>query len=191
MKKHYQAICAFADGWGIEEQNMRGEWVQYPNPRFDESNNIRIIPDEDGWLPWYGGECPVDGEVMVEYIMVDDRFPGKSAAKNLRWIHNNFTGDIVKYRVVKQEKPKVKMRQWVYRDRGDMQPVRQLGGGEMKVEIEFLLNPGKTLSCSVSRVPCIGEYVAIDLEGSCHEVKMVIHNIGAKVGQADAIVRVK
>ena len=62
--KHYYAIRAYADGWEIESKSSVG-WEHIPRPFFDEDREYRVVPDKDGWLPWYGGKCPLDGTVMV------------------------------------------------------------------------------------------------------------------------------
>jgi len=60
----------------------------------------------------------------------------------------------------------------------------------MKVRIEFLMTHTSDVY-DVSRVPCIGEDVAIGVDGDCHEVKAVIHILDADpVTQVLALVRV-
>jgi len=61
----------------------------------------------------------------------------------------------------------------------------------MKVRIEFTqpVNTGDVFD--VSRVPCIGETVAIGFDGRCHDVKSVIHILNADPEtQVQAVVRV-
>jgi len=54
----------------------------------------------EGWLPWSGGECPVEPESRPQYMMRSGKthLSGDEEAKRLRWIHNGFYGDIVAYR---------------------------------------------------------------------------------------------
>jgi len=70
---HYQCIRALADGWGIEYYFIPGdEWIKATHPLFNVNNEYRIIPDKDGWLPWYGGEeCPLPEDTIIEckYIL--------------------------------------------------------------------------------------------------------------------------
>jgi hypothetical protein len=56
---------------------------------------------EDGWIEWKGGECPVDGDVVVE---VKFRAGGNGSEKALyyRWASWNSHADIIAYRVVMQ-----------------------------------------------------------------------------------------
>ena len=109
--KHYQAIRAFADGWGIEYQNGNGEWINAKYPTFDEDCKYRVVPDENGWLPWYGGdEAPVPAEQVVDVKYIGDSPMFKEElAGNARW------NKCFLYRIVPKRK-KVKMWQWVVRD---------------------------------------------------------------------------
>lgn len=55
----------------------------------------------DGWLPWDGGECPVDPNALVEYKMRG----GASSVDNadeIMWNHSGSSSDIIAYRVVEQ-----------------------------------------------------------------------------------------
>lgn len=70
----------------------------------DSSDLITLIQDEHGFIPWSGGECPVDYGVKIEYKMKND--PAKvyeGFPDGLRWGHFDLGGDIIAYRVVKQE----------------------------------------------------------------------------------------
>lgn len=64
--KHYYCIRAFADGWKVEYKNYLNTWCLALNPVFEGNREYRVVPDENGWLPWYGGECPVDPGMVVE-----------------------------------------------------------------------------------------------------------------------------
>lgn len=61
------------------------------------------------WVEWNGGECPVDKNTLVEYIMQgNDSNISKVPARNLEWSHDKFvihpSAWVTSYRVVK-EKP--------------------------------------------------------------------------------------
>lgn len=65
-------------------------------------------PDSDGWISWCGGECPVDGDVVVD---VKFRAQGQAdldgdVADNFRWEHFSNGADIVAYRLRKSEHQK-------------------------------------------------------------------------------------
>ena len=70
---------------------------------FDEDREYRVVPDKDGWLPWYGGECPVDGTALVDVRLFNGKQENEIAlARDYRWSHNNNEYNIVAYRVVKK-----------------------------------------------------------------------------------------
>jgi hypothetical protein len=104
--KHYQAIRAFADGWEIYSENI-SEVIKYPC--WYEDYEYYIVPDKDGWLPWYGGECSVDNASIVEVVMYDGS-TGIAKASDFYWLDK----DIIKYRVIK-EKPKTNKWQFIYK----------------------------------------------------------------------------
>lgn len=57
--------------------------------------------DDDGWIDWHGGECPVDSDAIVE---VKYRKPNPYQFNNDRadyfaWSHDGFDGDIIAYRL--------------------------------------------------------------------------------------------
>ena len=65
-------------------------------------------PDSDGWISWDGGECPVDGDVVVD---VKFRAQGQAdldgdVADNFRWEHFSNGADVVAYRLHKSEHQK-------------------------------------------------------------------------------------
>ena len=65
--KHYYCIRAYADGWKIEYlASSNNKWYPSEYPEFAKNLAYRVVPDENGWLPWYGGECPVDPGTVVE-----------------------------------------------------------------------------------------------------------------------------
>ena len=60
--------------------------------------------DADGWIVWKGGECPVDGDSIVD---VEFNFSAgrtvSGAAKGLSWRHEWKYSNIIKYRLHKPE----------------------------------------------------------------------------------------
>ena len=91
------------------------EWcVQQAKELCDELDKLRatkeslqVEPTADGWIPWNGGECPVDGDVMVEVVLKEGSVPGIYTAKNLRWEHRGNGGDIFTYRIHKPVMPAI------------------------------------------------------------------------------------
>ena len=61
-------------------------------------------PDADGWIPWAGGECPVDSKDWVEAKLRDGKAwiseEGQPGEEWL-WDHDGGADDIIAYRVVK------------------------------------------------------------------------------------------
>ena len=69
---------------------------------------------DDGWITWNGGECPVPEGTLVDvrYRFGHEKRPYK--AENYRWMHYGAVHDIVAYRVVEQPKPTPKpVKRWV------------------------------------------------------------------------------
>lgn len=101
--KHYYAIRAFADGWKIKyKSTLANDWYLAQKPIFDESKEYRVVPDEDGWLPWYGGECPVDPDTMVEVRYKGGPAIGVAQAHSICWEHIDKAGDVIAYRIIKE-----------------------------------------------------------------------------------------
>ena len=62
-------------------------------------------PDADGWIPYAGGGCPVDGDVTVEVRLrsgQENVAEDAEAADYWDWSIDDVGGDIVAYRVVEQ-----------------------------------------------------------------------------------------
>lgn len=73
-RSHYQERRAHADGWDIELLSYGVHWLISNKPPFNEAQEYRIVPDENGWLPWYpteDSECPVANNALVDLILID------------------------------------------------------------------------------------------------------------------------
>lgn len=59
---------------------------------------------DDGWIPWSGGECPVDGEtrviVQLRYEFCPDETSRPTPASSWSWDWMESDGDIIVYKVV-------------------------------------------------------------------------------------------
>lgn len=56
------------------------------------------------WLPWSGGECPVEGNILVDVIHRDGEEhyqvnPGDECGAACVWSHHDDFGDIIFWRV--------------------------------------------------------------------------------------------
>ena len=61
-------------------------------------------PDADGWIPWAGGDCPVDEKVLVEVkLRSGSAWIDQEAMMGADWLwdHDGDADDIIFYRVVK------------------------------------------------------------------------------------------
>lgn len=104
--KHYYCIRAFADGWKIEYlASSNNKWYPSEYPEFAKNLAYRVVPDENGWLPWYGGECPVAAGTMVDVRYRRVLAEEKAVYAHLsRWEHLPYDDDIVAYRIVEEAK---------------------------------------------------------------------------------------
>lgn len=64
---------------------------------------LAAIPtaDEYGWIQWAGGECPVDGDAIVEvrYRKTNQYQFNNDRAGDFTWSHHGIDGDIIAYRL--------------------------------------------------------------------------------------------
>jgi hypothetical protein len=101
--KHYSCIRAFADGWEIiQYMPIQKKWITVANPNFSPEFMFHVVPDENGWLPWYGGECPVAAGTVVEVIYKGGPTIIMVQAHFIRWGHADKIRDIIAYRVIKE-----------------------------------------------------------------------------------------
>ena len=70
----------------------------------DEYFHLYPAPDADGWIEWKGGECPVDGNEIIDIRYPESREEFGAKAKFRRWNHARNKGDIIAYRLHKPEK---------------------------------------------------------------------------------------
>jgi hypothetical protein len=72
--------------------------------RDHEVMRYRVIKDESktihGFIPWTGGEQPLEGKTMVE-ILLRNQTKRSGRAHDFRWDHCDHAEDIIGYRVIK------------------------------------------------------------------------------------------
>jgi len=56
-------------------------------------------PDDDGWIKWEGGSCPVPPGVEIRAKLRNGMQPPPWVAGGCRWEHHDTITDIVAYRV--------------------------------------------------------------------------------------------
>jgi len=71
-----------------------------------ESALAKPKPDADGWIPWVGGECPVNPNALVRVRFADFLEEGGCRACQYQWHRSNphAPSDIVAYRVAGESK---------------------------------------------------------------------------------------
>ena len=98
--KHNYYIRAFADGWALMQYiHAKKAWYPIDYPNFHPDAEYRVVPDEDGWLPWYGGKCPVAAMTVVEVRYKSGPSIGVAEAHFIRWEY----GDVIAYRVIEEK----------------------------------------------------------------------------------------
>ena len=60
--------------------------------------------DSDGWIEWNGGDCPIDPNIMVEIKHRIEESTATNRAKVYRWDHKDNNGDIIAYRIIKEDR---------------------------------------------------------------------------------------
>lgn len=58
------------------------------------------------FIDWQGGKCPVASDTIVDVMFSDRSVTTNRRAGELDWLHTNYAGDIIAYRVVEAAKPK-------------------------------------------------------------------------------------
>lgn len=89
--------------WLIGELEHRPNILAYDAELIVGAAPAEPQPDADGWIPWAGGECPVDANVEV---IIKDR-SGKvwhfGVAGDYDWNHDEEPLDILFYRIVEAQ----------------------------------------------------------------------------------------
>ena len=71
-----------------------------PIPTFKLVVAPTTTADSDGWIEWNGGGCPVDSGAHVE---IRTRNGNINTGYYFRWGHSNLDGDIMAYRIIKED----------------------------------------------------------------------------------------
>ena len=108
---------AMADGWEVKEQWGNGFWALSSYITSDESLKYRIVPDKDGWIPWYrqeGARPNLPEGQKVEWEATD----GLVSASGVGTLNWNGSTPVARYRLIAEPKNKVKMWQWLMKNSG-------------------------------------------------------------------------
>lgn len=120
--KHAKLIKAWADGAEIQVKSPAwANWHTINDPDWnpDDRYQYRIKPSieiPEGFMPWDGGECPVNPSCIVEILLRNGETNKNNfgySADLFRWDHTGVEHDIIAYKVIKNA-PVVRW-QWIYR----------------------------------------------------------------------------
>lgn len=93
------------DEGGMPEWRDPKEWIA-ARAAIAKAEDALAEPqaDEDGWIPWSGGECPINNGVWFWLRFRNGhQFGPDNGAALWRWDHNHLNeGDIVAYRIDKE-----------------------------------------------------------------------------------------
>lgn len=139
MNITYTRVAKDYNSWGCSDEGMRF---------------FRIIKeekkDEDGWIEWHGGECPVDphGKVLVKFRGAGGSSRGESLthAGNYCWTQDGSNEDIIAYKIVKEEEEPKKPTKTL--------KVLTKEGLELQEEFESLYGTTGNCSCHTGNPPC-------------------------------------
>ena len=102
LKLSEEFLCG-PTAWTQEQENNLVEKVSCAIAKA-EAALAEPQADADGWIPWSGGECPVNNGVWFWLRFRNGhQFGPDDEAALWRWGHNHLDeGDIVAYRIVKE-----------------------------------------------------------------------------------------
>tara|TARA_R110000868_G_C10690604_1_gene748285 strand:- start:88 stop:645 length:558 start_codon:yes stop_codon:yes gene_type:complete len=116
--KHEKFIKLFADGVKIDctASEFDAGWQETSLSNFNVPTlRFRISPnqpaDNQGWIPWYGGETPAISE-RIDVLFKDWPIQKNTTAGQWRWEIKHRKTDILAYRIVKPAE--VKKWRWMY-----------------------------------------------------------------------------
>lgn len=95
--------------WNLSSgESVNNEGYIWDDYAFDSGDLITLVQDEQGFTPWGGGECPGPDHIEIEAKLRCGDVE-QEVAEWFDWSVEGVSGDIVAYRVIKQEdKPKQK-----------------------------------------------------------------------------------
>lgn len=63
------------------------------------------MKDDDGWIEWHGGECPVPDGTPVHYRLRNGLLGLGADPADVDWRHMGAADDVVRYRISKPAEP--------------------------------------------------------------------------------------
>lgn len=67
---------------------------------FINALNDEVNKPENKWIPWSGGNCPVDPETKINVKLANGSTYKNELARNFFWKYDCDTGNIISYKVV-------------------------------------------------------------------------------------------
>lgn len=95
------------------------------------------MSEENDFIIWQGGPCPVDLETVVE-VKLSGGDVVRMQAGLFHWQRSSHAGNIIAYRVVEEEKPKIEIPEGFTPWAGGACPV------DAKARVEFIMRAGDT-----------------------------------------------
>jgi hypothetical protein len=96
------------DAWFQSAQIPQGETLAFAGWKAgrEELRKAQMLdkepsqPQNDGWIDWPGGDCPVDRNVTVQVQYRAEDFGDTGNAGFFRWNHSDKASDIIAYKIV-------------------------------------------------------------------------------------------
>lgn len=77
--------------------------IELVEPEFDFDRAKKPAEEDDGWIEWNGGECPVPGPTKVQVkVGMGTEISGVLPARDWCWKHDGNLKDIIAYKVVEE-----------------------------------------------------------------------------------------
>ena len=96
-----KSIKAEAERMRKTSQASYGDAIDAYSAMLSAAPEYEPEADEDGWIKWDGGDCPIGLDQMVDVMFRDKQEFHSESADEWRWDHDFGGGDIVAYRITK------------------------------------------------------------------------------------------
>ena len=85
--------------------SLCGNWHQtiVTKAQYEAAIAEKVNVDDDGWIEWSGGECPVSADMSVEVKLRIGTIMGPDHAEVFNWDHDDASGDIIAYRIISKQ----------------------------------------------------------------------------------------
>lgn len=100
--EEWQRMMSVSDVAVMVELNLQAYLIALPVLEQQEKQAEQQV-DDDGWIEWKGGKCPVDGSVKVDVRFRNGEVDEGLSADGWVWLcspDSNYERDIIAYRVI-------------------------------------------------------------------------------------------